>query len=156
MSTLLCLDFVGCAYPECTSDESVARSNRIHKMLSFALDANPNLKNMLQDRPSTLVVNVCGRKVGIAHGDEKLLGGWDDSRESLQDILRQDEVDTFMAQNDLDVFTTTRTCAPAAIKLACGAVIDNGAAGFPNFIGENFGLCVRIAKTPRTWRPRRY
>lgn len=32
----------GCAYPECTSDDSVARSNRIHKMLSFALDSNRN------------------------------------------------------------------------------------------------------------------
>lgn len=139
----------GCAYPDCTSDDSVARSNRIHKMLSFALESNPQLKALLEGRPSTLVANVAGRRVAVAHGDEKLLGGWDNSRESLQDILRQDEVDTFMSENDLDVFATTHTCAPAAIRLARGVVVNNGAAGLPNFAGENFGLCIRIAERPR-------
>lgn len=139
----------GCAYPECTSDDSVARSNRIHKMLSFALESDPSLKKMLEGRPSTLLASVAGHRVGITHGDEKLLGGWDNSRESLQDVLRQDEVDAFMAENDLDVFTTTHTCAPAAIRLARGVVVNNGAAGLPNFAGENFGLCIRIAERPR-------
>lgn len=139
----------GCAYPECTSDESVARSNRIHKMLSFALEERPELKTALESRPGTLIAEVCGKRVGITHGDEKLLGGWDNSRETLQDIMRQDEVDTFMAKSDLDVFTTTHTCAPAAIRLARGVVINNGATGLPNFEGENFGLCVRIAAHPR-------
>lgn len=139
----------GCAYPECTSDDSVARSNRIHKMLSFALESDPSLKGMLEGRPSTLLAGVAGRRVGITHGDEKLLGGWDNSRESLQDVMRQDEVDAFMAENDLDVFTTTHTCAPAAIRLARGVVVNNGAAGLPNFVGENFGLCIRIAEHPR-------
>lgn len=139
----------GCAYPDCTPDDSVARSNRIHKMLSFALDGAPGLKATLLDRPSLLVASVAGKRIGVTHGDEKLLGGWDNSRESLQDILRQDEVDTFMAENDLDVFTTTHTCAPAAIKLARGVVINNGAAGLPNFVGERYGLCIRIAKQPR-------
>lgn len=139
----------GCAYPDCTSDDSVARSNRIHKMLSFALESNPQLKAMLEGRPSTLLASVAGRRVAVTHGDEKLLGGWDNSRESLQDILRQDEVDTFMAENDIDVFTTTHTCAPAAIRLARGVVVNNGAAGLPNFSGEDFGLCIRIAERPR-------
>lgn len=138
----------GCAYPDCTSDDSVARSNRIHKMLSFALESDPRLKEGLLGRPSTLLAAVAGRRVGITHGDEKLLGGWDNSRESLQDVLRQDEVDAFMAANDLDVFTTTHTCAPAAIRLARGAVVNNGAAGLPNFAGERFGLCVRVAEDP--------
>lgn len=139
----------GCAYPECTPDDSVARSNRIHKMLSFALDARPDLRAVLEGRPSTLLAQVANCRIGITHGDEKLLGGWDNSRESLQDILRQDEVDTFMAENDLDVFTTTHTCAPAAIRLARGAVVNNGAAGLPNFEGEQYGLCIRMAERPR-------
>lgn len=138
----------GCAYPDCTSDESVSRSNRIHKMLSIAVDKHPELKEMLQGRPATMTVRVAGRKVGISHGDEKLIGGWDCSRESLQDVLRQDELDRFMAENDLDVFTTTHTCAPAALTLACGAFINNGAAGLPNFRGQHYGLLVRIAETP--------
>lgn len=138
----------GCAYPECTSDESVSRSNRIHKMLSIAVDERPELKELLIGRPATLLVEVAGRRVGISHGDEKLIGGWDCSRESLQDVLRQDELDRFMAENDLDVFTTTHTCAPAVLTLARGAFINNGAAGLPNFRGQRYGLLVRIAPTP--------
>ncbi len=77
--------------------------------------------------------------MGISHGDEKLIGGWDCSRESLQDVLRQDELDCSMAENDLDVFTTTHTCAPAVLTLARGAFINNGAAGLPNFRGSATG-----------------
>lgn len=138
----------GCAYPECTSDESVSRSNRIHKMLSIAVDEHPELKKMLEGRPATLTVAVAGKKIGITHGDEKLIGGWDCSRESLQDIMRQDELDTFMKDNDIDVFVTTHTCAPVALTLAHGAMINNGAAGLPNFLGDDFGLCIRIACNP--------
>lgn len=139
----------GCAYPECTPDEAVSRSNRIHKMLSTVINNHPELKQMLENRPATLTVQVANDtanvKVGITHGDEKLVGGWDCSRESLQDILRQDELDQFMQANDLSVFVTTHTCAPAAMMLARGAIINNGAAGLPNFLGEKYGLCVRIA-----------
>lgn len=138
----------GCAYPECTSDEAVSRSNRIHKMLSIAVDAHPELKGLLKGRAATMLVEVAGRRVGISHGDEKLIGGWDCSREALQDILRQDELDRFMTDNALDVFTTTHTCAPAALTLAYGAFINNGAAGLPNFRGQRYGLAVRIAETP--------
>lgn len=137
----------GCAYPDCTSDESVSRSNRIHKMLSIAVDQHPELKDALQGRPAVMTVRAAGKKVGISHGDEKLIGGWGCSRESLQDVLRQDELDRFMAVNDLDIFTTTHTCAPVALTLARGAFINNGAAGLPNFEGQHYGLLVRIAAT---------
>ncbi|WP_165055290.1 MULTISPECIES: arsenosugar biosynthesis radical SAM (seleno)protein ArsS [unclassified Adlercreutzia] len=138
----------GCAYPECTSDESVSRSNRIHKMLSIAVDAHPELKEPLEGRPAVMAVDVAGFKVGITHGDEKLIGGWGCSRESLQDIMRQDEIDRFMADNGIDVLATTHTCAPAAVALARGCVINNGAAGLPNFAGQRYGLAIRIAETP--------
>lgn len=138
----------GCAYPDCTSDESVSRSNRIHKMLSIAIHEHPELQKLLEGRPATMVVEVSGKRVGVSHGDEKLIGGWDCSRESLQDVLRQDELDRFMAASDLDVFTTTHTCAPAALTLARGAFINNGAAGLPNFKGQHYGLLVRISYTP--------
>ncbi len=138
----------GCAYPDCTPDDAVSRSNRIHKMLSVALDERPDLKELLQGRPATMTVGVAGRKVGITHGDEKLIGGWDCSRESLQDIMRQDEVDSFMEANDIDVLVTTHTCAPVALRLARGVIINNGASGLPNFEGEHFGLLIRIAEAP--------
>lgn len=139
----------GCAYPDCTPDDAVSRSNRIHKMLSIAVDAHPELKGPLMGRPATMVVDVAGFRVGITHGDEKLIGGWDCSRESLQDVMRQDEVDRFMRRCSLDVFTTTHTCAPVALGLSRGLVVNNGAAGLPNFAGQRFGLVVRIAAKPR-------
>ena len=42
----------------------------------------------------------------------------------------------------------THTCAPAAIALKNGVVINNGAAGMPNFASELYGLITRIAITP--------
>lgn len=138
----------GCAYPDCTSDDAVSRSNRIHKKLSEVVAARPDLKNLLQGRPSTLTVGVGGKKIAITHGDEQLLGGWSCSRESLVDVLRQDELDSWMEQQGIDVLTTTHTCAPAAVSLAHGLVINNGAAGLPNFVGQHYGLAARIASTP--------
>lgn len=117
----------GCAYPDCTPDDSVARSNRIHKMLSFALDGAPGLKATLLDRPSLLVASVAGKRIGVTHGDEKRLADGITPASPCKTSCVQDEVDTFMAENDLDVFTTTHTCAPAAIKLARGVVVNNGA-----------------------------
>ena len=138
----------GCAYPECTTDEAVGRSNRIHRMLSRAVDERSELKEMLQSRPSTATVEVGGCKVGITHGDEKLIGGWDCSREALQDVIRQDELDMFFERSGVDIFVTTHTCAPVALTLSHGAIINNGSAGLPNFEGQHFGLAVRIAKEP--------
>ncbi|MEG2025241.1 MAG: arsenosugar biosynthesis radical SAM protein ArsS [Gordonibacter sp.] len=138
----------GCAYPDCTADDAVSRSNRIHKKLSEAVEARPGLKALLEGRPSTLTVGVAGKKVAVTHGDEQLLGGWACSRESLQDVLRQDELDCWLDEKGVDVLATTHTCAPAAVALAHGLVINNGAAGLSNFSGQHFGLAVRIACGP--------
>ena len=93
-------------------------------------------------------MGVASKKVAVTHGDEKLIGGWACSRESLQDVLRQDELDRWMAANDVDVLACTHTCAPAALSLARGLVVNNGAAGLPNFFGQHFGLAVRVAAAP--------
>lgn len=135
----------GCAYPECTADDAVSRSNRIHLMLSRAIEERPELKKLMEGRPATATVGVAGCKVAITHGDEKLIGGWSCSRESLQDVLRQDELDAWMAENDVDVLATTHTCAAAALSLSRGLVANNGAAGLPNFAGQHYGLVIRIA-----------
>lgn len=138
----------GCSYPDCTSDADVSRSNRIHKMLSTALFHRPELRDMLQDRPAALTAKVGSRTVGITHGDERLIGGWGCSRESLQDPIRQDELSRWMRESGIDVFAATHTCSPVAMALADGVVINNGAAGLPNFAGQNFGIATRIATTP--------
>lgn len=138
----------GCAYPACTSDASVSRSNRIHRMLSIAVHEHPECKEPLIGRAAAMTVDVAGEKVGITHGDEKLIGGWGCSRDSLQDPLRQDELSQFMDRNGIGVFATTHTCAAVGIELEHGLMINNGAAGLPNFEGQRFGILTRIAATP--------
>lgn len=58
----------GCAYPACTSDASVSRSNRIHRMLSIAVHEHPECKEPLIGRAAAMTVDVAGEKVGITHG----------------------------------------------------------------------------------------
>ena len=135
----------GCSYPECTSDAAVSRSNNIHYVLSSALAQRFDLKALLEERLPAVVVNVGGKKVGISHGDEKLISGWGCSRESLQEVTRQAELDCWMVETGVDILTTTHTCAPVAIKLKNGIVINNGASGMPNFSGQKHGLIVRIS-----------
>lgn len=138
----------GCAYPACVDNETVALSNKIHSMLFDELSNRPELKQLLQGRPSTTTVAVAGRKVGITHGDELMIGGWNCSREELSEPERQQKLDAFLAENDLAVLATTHTCSAAAIALSHGLVINNGAAGLPNFADQHFGLAVRVAETP--------
>ena len=138
----------GCSYPDCTDDASVSRSNRIHKMLSIAVDERPECKEPLIGRPPATTVDVAGVKVGITHGDEKLLGGWDCSGDSLRDPVRQDELSRWMKRMGIRIFACTHTCAPVGIALEDGVVINNGATGLPNFEGQQFGIVTRIATTP--------
>jgi hypothetical protein len=138
----------GCAYPDSVSDAVVSRSNHIHAILAHMLTQNPQLKEPLHGRACTTVICVGGQRVAVTHGDEKLVGGWECSRDSLKDVLRQDELDAWMRVNKVAVLATTHTCAPAAIMLDAGAVINNGAAGMPNFLGEQYGLTTRVGVTP--------
>jgi hypothetical protein len=53
-----------------------------------------------------------------------------------------------LAAARVDVFATSHTCLPACRTVAAGAVINNGAAGMPNFTGARFGVVTRIAASP--------
>lgn len=137
----------GCAYPDCTDDASVSRSNRIHHMMREEIQKHPELIRRLEGRPAHMVAQVGECKVGITHGDEKLLGGWDCAIEQLEDVLRQGELSDFMEENEIDIFATTHTCAAVAGRLRGGVVINNGAAGLPTFKGQHFGVLTRISGT---------
>jgi hypothetical protein len=138
----------GCAYPDNVSDAVVDRSNCIHATLAHMLAQNPQLKAPLQERASTAALRVGTQRVAVTHGDEKLVGGWKCSRDSLRDVLRQNELDVWMRVNEIAVLATTHTCAPAAIMLDARAVINNGAAGMPNFWGARYGLATRVGVMP--------
>ena len=138
----------GCAYPDCVDDASVTRSNAIHHMMREEVRQHPELVERLVERTGHMVVQVGDAKVGITHGDEKLLGGWECGLDELARPERRAELDAFMTSNGIDIFATTHTCAAAAAVLEHGAVINNGAAGLPTFKGRQSGVLTRIAPTP--------
>ncbi|MEI0560020.1 hypothetical protein R4L22_00380 [Brachyspira pilosicoli] len=137
----------GCSYPSYVSDDIVNRSNIIHKELKKVMDILPKYKNILSGRKKNITVEMMGQKIAITHGDEKSLSGWECSNESLERYERQNELDNWFIENDIDILASTHTCFPAAVKLKNGIVINNGAAGMPNFKGKLYGLITRISNS---------
>lgn len=135
----------GCAYPVYVDNDIVERSNIIHKELKKVMNRLPKYKNILSHRKKNMTVQIFGQNIAITHGDEKKLGGWECSRENLNRIDRQEELNKWFKDNDIDILATTHTCSPAALKLVNGIVINNGASGMPNFKGKIYGLITRIS-----------
>ncbi|MFZ3153212.1 hypothetical protein [Pseudomonas sp.] len=138
----------GCAYPMEVDDAVVERSNAIQQELNRTVQDLPGMAARLAARPSTALVSVAGQRVAISHGDEQSLAGWNCSRETLSDPQRQQQLDSWFAANNVQVLATSHTCSAVALNLEHGALINNGAAGLPNFAGGRYGLLSRIASTP--------
>ena len=138
----------GCAYPLAVDDAVVERSNAIQLELSQTVQSLPGMAERLAARATTALVSVGGRRVAISHGDEQSLAGWNCSRESLSEQARQQQLDTWFAAQNIQVLATSHTCSAVALNLSHGALINNGAAGMPNFAGGRYGLLSRIATRP--------
>lgn len=128
----------GCSYPLSVSNAFVSRSNQIHERMKTVIRDNTQLVSLLVDRPTIAVIEVAGRRVALTHGDEKLVAGWGCSYESLGDKARQQELDDWLTRHSIKVLATTHTCAPAAIALPHGAVINNGTSGLIDGIDQDF------------------
>ena len=140
----------GCAYPSCVDDGAVERSNAIHAELKKTAAEICGMTDKLRARAAAAAVDVNGARVGVTHGDERSLGGWNCSLENLQNPRRRDELIEWMSDAGLSALATTHTCAPAAFARSGRAVINNGAAGMPNFRGKLFGLVTRISPRPNS------
>ncbi|WP_394241993.1 hypothetical protein [Halopseudomonas laoshanensis] len=138
----------GCAYPDSVDDQTVARSNQIHARLSGTVAQLPGMAAQLADRPATALVSVAGRRIAITHGDEESLAGWHCARTALATAARQQALQDWMAAHALSVLATSHTCAAAALCKPDFAVINNGAAGMPNFNNGRYGLVTRISTQP--------
>lgn len=138
----------GCAYPMTVDDAVVERSNAIQQELNRTVQDLPGMAERLAARPSTALVSVAGKHVAISHGDEQSLAGWSCSRESLSEPERQEQLDAWFAAHKVQVLATSHTCSAVALNLEHGTLINNGAAGMPNFAGGRYGLLSRIASTP--------
>lgn len=138
----------GCAYPITVEEAVVERSNAIQLELNRTVQGLPGMAARLATRPSTALVSVAGQHVAISHGDEQSLAGWNCSRESLREPARQQQLNSWFAAQNIKVLATSHTCSAVALGLEHGALINNGAAGLPNFAGGRYGLLSRIATTP--------
>jgi len=136
----------GCGYPEWVGDAEVTRANAIEQRLRATARAHPDLRARLGELPMHATASVGGIPVAIVHGDAWSLAGWSFSQERLSG-----SVTTAAACDEagVRVFACSHTCLPVlqALDSAHGRclIINNGAAGMPNFRGTLSGLITRIS-----------
>ena len=167
----------GCAYPDWVDSGVVDRSNRIMRRLRATAAQFPELQRGLAALPMTLRVDVGNPKVGdpnvghpnergvrvaVVHGDAQSLAGWGFAQESLRSSAHRQLVRGWFDAAEVDVFASSHTCAPVfqALPMAGRAmtpvVLNNGAAGMPNFSHDAAGLLSRISLRPFQGPERRY
>lgn len=142
----------GCAYPDNVGADDVERSNAIIIQLRDTARRHADLRTQLAALPMNLVAEVGGVRVAIVHGDLQSLAGWS----LAQDALAYDENEKIVLNQILtsncQIVASSHTCLPVALTLgnATGtrAIVNNGAAGMPNFRGTLHGVITRIATTP--------
>lgn len=141
----------GCGYPDWVDDDTVARSNRILERLRATARSLPELLPALSALPMHLVARVGEARVAIVHGDGDSLAGWGFSQEALATAAGRRAAEAAFATARVDVVASSHTCLPVLESFSGSRVlINNGAAGMPNFSGEIYGLATRIAVSP--WR----
>ncbi len=138
----------GCAYPAEVGDAEVAHSNRILERLRETARAFPELRVLQGALPMNLVARVGAARVAIVHGDAGSLAGWGFAHDQLDNPRHRRWLDAAFADSKADVFASSHTCLPACREFAAGVVINNGAAGMPNFEGARHGIVTRISTRP--------
>jgi hypothetical protein len=142
----------GCAYPASVDDAAVERSNRILDQLRATARVVPGAGRRLSALVMHRVARVGDLKVGIVHGDATSLAGWGFAHDALDDPAALPWLDEVHRLSRVDIFASTHTCLAALrdFELTGGrlSIINNGAAGMPNFCGTRFGLVTRIATRP--------
>jgi hypothetical protein len=97
----------------------------------------------------TLVAEVGGERVGIVHGDAESLAGWSFSQETLRTPGGIAQAERQFARSGMRVFASSHTCLPVLARFPGERVlVNNGAAGMPNFRGERYGIATRISVRP--------
>lgn len=139
----------GCGYPDWVDDADVERSNRIIERLREAARHEPRAVAALAALPMHLVAQIGDERVGIVHGDAESLAGWGFSQEVLAGAAGARAAYESCVRAGVRVFASSHSCLPVLQRLDAGcAIINNGAAGMPNFAGTHFGLATRISVRP--------
>ena len=139
----------GCAYPEWVDQPTVTRSNSIIDRLRATARESATDLARLAALPMHLCGNVGNLRVGIVHGDGESLAGWAFSQEVLATPAGRAAARGLFARAAVDIFASTHTCLPVLQVFEDGTVlVNNGAAGMPNFRGGLYGLASRISLFP--------
>ena len=143
----------GCAYPDSVDEAVVERSNQIHRQLKATASRHEHLRQRIAQLPMFARYQVAGCRVGVVHGDADSLAGWRFDVAALGDPSARPWLQSAFERADVDLFANTHTCLPALRRFALaagreGCVVNNGAAGMPNFKGDLAGLCPRISTVP--------
>ena len=145
----------GCAYPPTVDDSVVRHSNQITAALRSVTPASTAAR--LSRLPMHLVAQVGGLRVGIVHGDAGSLSGWRFAQDALDDAGARSWLDGVSGASRIDIFASTHTCLAALRDFGLPGgrltVVNNGAAGLPNFSRSSVGLITRIATSPSRHRP---
>jgi hypothetical protein len=140
----------GCGYPEWVGDAEVERSNRIIERLRATASREPAVLRTLAVLPMHLVAEIGGERVAVVHGDADSLAGWGFSQERLATSTGIVAAQAVLAEAGARIIASSHTCLPVLQAFDDGrAVVNNGAAGMPNFSGTRFGLATRISVRPR-------
>ena len=136
----------GCAYPDTVDAGTVERSNRIHARLKHTAQAHADVQAQLARLPMVARYRVGESRIGVVHGDAQSLAGWQFDPAALRDPAHSAWLGDMFAAAAVDVFASTHTCSPALWlgQEGQGVVINNGAAGMPNFAGLRAGVVTRI------------
>ena len=145
----------GCAYPDSVSGDVVARSNDILALLQKVTPQAARAR--LGALPMHVVAQVGRLRIGIVHGDAAALAGWRFAQDELDNPKRRSWLADVRSKAQVDVFASTHTCAAALRDFALPGgrltIVNNGAAGMPNFAGYRSGVITRIATTPSPHKP---
>ena len=164
----------GCNYPAYVDPGVAARSNEIFGQLKGTALGCPDVRRALAALPRIAALQVGGVRVGVVHGDAQSLAGWGFAAEALPggmgdkawgdagcaapdtaagERTSPEALAALFGAADVDVFACSHTCLPVALNLDVAGrerlLINNGAAGMPNFAGDRRGVLTRIAAGPR-------
>lgn len=138
----------GCAYPETVDVETVERSNRIHARLKATAHRHPGALDGLRELSMFARYRVGEIRIGVVHGDAEALAGWRFAVNALDDPANRIWMEDAFRRAQVDIFASSHTCLPVCRRFAldhrAGWVINNGAAGMPNFAATRFGVITRI------------
>jgi hypothetical protein len=143
----------GCAYPDNVDGQVVEWSNEIHRQLKETANRHESLCERIAQLPMFARYQVANCRVGVVHGDADSLAGWRFDVAALSVPDSEPWLRSVFEQADVDLFASTHTCLPALRYVGLpggrqGCVVNNGAAGMPNFEGSIDGLCTRISVSP--------